>query len=144
MLDDEISSLSFFSWGRFNDMQRADSLFRTSVFFSYIRIPSYRLYTEGIDGSMVNLKGEGPGKNGRRSGKFMSKLLKIISSGEMSIMDLKCAVLYSEHRRFLVPYAPLNFINSYIGDNLTGDFVNLNPFILKGTFLMISVAPYRR
>ncbi len=108
-----------------------------------MRTPSYQLYSEGVDGSMVNLKGEGSSKNGRRSGEFMSKLLQIINTGELSIMDLKCTVLFSDHRRFLLPSSPVNIINPYICDNLTGDFVNLNPFIFKGAFFMIPAGPYK-
>ncbi len=144
MLDEEINSLIYFDYlTQYNQLKNEDPLCRSSLLFSFMRTPSYQLYSEGVDGSIVNLKGEVAGRDGRRSGKFMSKLLQIISSGELSIMDLKCAMLYTDHRRFLLPSSPLNIINPYLGDNLTGDLVNLNPFILKGAFFIIPVASYR-
>lgn len=142
MLDDEISSLGFLSdLTQFNELQNEDPIHRSSVLFSYMRTPSYQLYSEGIDGSMVNLKGGRVVPDGRRSGKYMSKLLQIIASGELSIMDLTCTTVYSYHRRFLLPSSPLNMINPYLGDNLAGDSVNLNPFILKGAFFILPASP---
>ncbi len=140
-LDGEIHSFCYLDSVYDYEMKDEDPLFRSSILFSYMRTPSYQMYTEGIDGSMVNLKGESAGKDGRRSGAFMSKLLQIISSGELSIMDLKYDELYSAHRRFILPSSSFNIINPYIGDNLTGYSVNLNPFILKGAFFIIPVSP---
>ncbi len=140
MLGEERESFCFLSrCMRFNELKDEDPRERSAILFSYMCTPSYQMYSEGLDGSLVNLKGSKSGSNGIRSGSYISRILQIINSGELSLMDLSCDVVYSGERKFLLPSSQVNIINPYLGENLTGDYVNLNPFILKGAFFIIPV-----
>ncbi len=143
MLSYELDSIFFFTrCTDYKELKDEDPRTRSALLFAYMRTPSYQMYSEGINGSFVNLKGAEAGRNGIRSGEYMSRLLQIINSGELTLMDLECEEVYCDEGELILPSCPFNIINPYLGDNLSGDYVNLNPFILKGAFFVIPMSPY--
>lgn len=132
----------FFRSASSDKLKGEDPRVRSGILYSYMCTPSYQIYSEGLDGSMEILKGDESVRSGIRSGKYISRLLQIINSGELSLMDLECAYVDVDGD-LLLSSSPINIINPYLGDNLTGNYVNLNPFILKGAFFIMPSSPYK-